>query len=187
MNIFSIAINRILLKVFKKQLQLLNQENKAVLFEQLADAYQNKIYADFRKQYLISNSFRFNGKDILLYGDGSIICGDNSYIGNYSTIQSVENCSVTIGNNCSISHNVRIYTSSNLANQDFNTTSIKEKYSANVTIGNGVWIGANVFINPGITIEDNSVVGANSVVTKNIERNAIYGGVPARLLKYKKD
>ena len=43
--------------------------------------------------------------------------GDNSYIGNLSTVQASKNCKVKIGNNTSISHNVRIYTSSNDANQ----------------------------------------------------------------------
>ena len=54
-----------------------------------------------------------------------------------------------------------------------------------VIIGNGVWIGANVFINPNIIIGDNVIVGANSVVTKNLEPNGIYGGVPAKLIRFK--
>ena len=39
---------------------------------------------------------------------------------------------------------------------------------------------------PGVIIGNNSVVGANSVVTKNIPENAIYGGIPAKLIRYKK-
>ena len=52
-------------------------------------------------------------------------------------------------------------------------------------IGDGVWIGANAFINPGIRIGSNTVIGANSVVTKNLEANSIYGGVPAKLIRQK--
>lgn len=139
----------------------------------------------FRKVYKISDTFRFNGRDILFYGEGEIFCGDNSYIGNLSTVQASKNSFVKIGNNTSISHNVRIYTSSNDANQDMNSSYEKNKVFGNVTIGNGVWIGANVFINPGITIGDNVVVGANAVVTKDLEANGIYGGVPAKLIRYK--
>jgi len=40
---------------------------------------------------------------------------------------------------------------------------------------------------PGVIIGNNSVVGANSVVTKNIPENAIYGGIPAKLIRYKKE
>ena len=47
------------------------------------------------------------------------------------------------------------------------------------------WIGANVFINPGVVIGKNSIVGANSVITKNVPMNAIFGGVPAKLIRMK--
>lgn len=53
------------------------------------------------------------------------------------------------------------------------------------TIGNDVWIGANVYIKDGVNIGDGAIVGANSVVTKDIEPYAIYGGVPAKLIRYR--
>ena len=61
----------------------------------------------------------------------------------------------------------------------------KEKIVGDVIIGNGVWIGANVFINQGVVIGDNVVVGANSVVTKSLKEKGVYGGVPAKLIKFK--
>lgn len=112
------------------------------------DNFQFKIDS-YKKKYQIKNSFRFNGQNILFYGNGNIFCGENSYIGNNSTIQAYDNYMVRIGNNCSISHNVRIYTSSNETNQNMNSTKEKKKKNGDVIIGDGVWIGANVFINPG--------------------------------------
>lgn len=109
--------------------------------------------------------------------------GADSYIGEHSTIQSVDGHQVIAGKKCSISHNVRIYTTSNIANQDFSNE--LKKYSKDVVIEDYVWIGANVFINPGCKIGKNSIVGANSVVTKDIPENSIYGGVPARLIRKK--
>ena len=50
-------------------------------------------------------------------------------------------------------------------------------------IGNDVWIGGNVTILPGVTIGNNVVVAAGAVVTKDLEDNALYGGVPARKIK----
>jgi len=155
------------------------------LYNKMTKLSSDNNFIIYRKVYNLSETFRFNGKDILFYGEGKIFCGDNSYIGNLSTVQASKDCFVKIGTNTSISHNVRIYTSSNFANQDLNTANEKNKIFGNVTIGNGVWIGANVFINPNITIGDNVVVGANSVVTKDLEPNSIYGGVPAKLIRHK--
>jgi maltose O-acetyltransferase len=143
------------------------------------------MYDGYRQSYDIDETFRFNGTNIYFYGKGRIICSKNSYIGNYSTIQSAENCSVYIGSLCSISHNVRIYTRTAITDQDFTRRPLKTK-EGSVSIGDGAWIGANVFINPGISIGRNSVVGANSVVTKDIPENAIYTGAPAKLVRFKK-
>lgn len=146
--------------------------------------YWKCVYNFSRNKYSISKSFRFNGKEIEFYGNGNIIAGDCSYIGSYSTIFAKENYKVEIGKHCMISHNVRIYTSSLLADSDFSIFPHVEK-NGDVIIGNYVWIGANVFINPGIFIGDNAVIGANSVVTKNVNAYEIVGGVPAKLIRRK--
>lgn len=158
---------------------------KAIFFENLNNSYL-KIERDFfRQKYKIDKTFKFNGVQIKFYGDGEIICGSNSYIGNYSTIQSDKGCKVIIGRNCAISHNVRIYSSSYLADQDFSLDKIKATKEGDVFIGDGVWIGANVFINPGVKIGNNTVIGANSVVTKDMPNNVICGGVPCKIIREK--
>jgi acetyltransferase-like isoleucine patch superfamily enzyme len=62
----------------------------------------------------------------------------------------------------------------------------KEK-KFNVIIGNDCWIGEKVFIVGGVTIGDGAVVLAGAVVTKDIPSYAIYGGVPAKFVKYRYD
>lgn len=141
------------------------------------------IYSNYREKYKLDSSFRFNGYHIQLYGNGSINTGQNSYIGELSTLQASEGYEIKIGNHCSISHNVRVYTQTTVADSDFSTS--KESKYGSVFFEDYCWVGANVFINPGITVGKNSVVGANSVVTKNIPPNEIWGGVPARLIRKK--
>ena len=57
------------------------------------------------------------------------------------------------------------------------------EYGAPITIGKDVWLGANVVVCPGVHIGDGSVVGAGSVVTKDIPANVIAAGNPCRVLR----
>jgi putative colanic acid biosynthesis acetyltransferase WcaF len=52
-----------------------------------------------------------------------------------------------------------------------------------IRIGSGVWVAAEAFIGPGVTIGDNSVVGARAVVTKDVPPGVVVGGNPARVIK----
>lgn len=155
------------------------------IFRYMVALEQNDTYNTFRKKYQLDPTFRFNGKDILMYGDGGIYAGADSYVGEYSTWQAAEGYSIRIGKGCMISHNVRCYTQTSIADHDFSISPKPDKFG-NVTIEDFVWIGANVFINPGVTIGQNAVVGANSVVTKNVPANTIVGGVPAKEIRIKK-
>jgi acetyltransferase-like isoleucine patch superfamily enzyme len=58
-----------------------------------------------------------------------------------------------------------------------------QKRRGAVTIGNDVWVGIRVAILRGVTIGDGAVIGANSVVTKDVEPYTIVGGVPAKLIR----
>lgn len=156
-----------------------------ILLRKLAYLLKNSQYSLFRSKYKIHPSFRFNGDYIQFYGDGELEIDEDCYIGSLSTIQLHKDCKVVIGKGCSISHNVRMYTSSKLPDYDFSTKSMVPEKTGNIIIEDYVWIGANVFINPGVKIGKNCVVGANSVITKDLEENGIYGGVPARLIRHK--
>lgn len=54
-----------------------------------------------------------------------------------------------------------------------------------VTIKDDVWIGTRAIILPGITVGKGAIIGAGSVVTKDVPDYAIVGGAPARVLKYR--
>ncbi len=56
-----------------------------------------------------------------------------------------------------------------------------------IKIGNDVWIGANVLILDGVSIGDGSIIAAGAVVNKDVPPYSIYGGIPAKLIRYKFD
>lgn len=155
------------------------------IFDKASNAYWLITYSRYRKVYSIDEKFRFNGKFIQLYGEGNIYAGPESYVGELSTLQAANGYSITIGRACKISHNVRVYTQSAVADFDFSLDDLPQKFGS-VKFGDYCWVGANVFVNPGMTIGENSVVGANSVITKDIPPFEIWGGVPAKFIRKKK-
>jgi acetyltransferase-like isoleucine patch superfamily enzyme len=56
-------------------------------------------------------------------------------------------------------------------------------YKRDVEVGSNVWIGYGACILRGVRVGDNSIVGTNSVVTKDVPANAVVGGIPARVLR----
>ena len=56
-------------------------------------------------------------------------------------------------------------------------------YKRDVEVGNNVWIGYGACILRGVSVGDNSVIGTNSVVTKDVPANAVVGGIPARVIR----
>jgi acetyltransferase-like isoleucine patch superfamily enzyme len=86
---------------------------------------------------------------------------------------------VVIGDDCLIGHNTVLAT----LNHDLDPTRRADMHPAPITIGRNVWIGANVTVLPGVSIGDNAVVAAASVVTKDVPANAIVVGSPARMVR----
>lgn len=87
-----------------------------------------------------------------------------------------------------IGDNVHIVSGCNFVNHDGGVLILRHKHptlelTRPIKIGSNVYIGINCTILPGVTIGDNVIVGAGSVVTKDIPANSVAAGVPARVLK----
>ncbi len=113
----------------------------------------------------------------------TLVIGNNSGIGANSIIGR----GTTIGDNVMMGPECYIYT----RNHAFSRTDIPMREQGMqdfkpVTIGNDVWIGARVTILPGVKIGNGCIIGAGSVVTKDMPDFAIGGGNPACVLKYRK-
>lgn len=88
-----------------------------------------------------------------------------------------------IGDDCLIGHNTVIAT----LNHDLAPSRRGDLHPSAVVIGRNVWIGANVTILPGVTIGDDAVIAAASVVTKDVPERALMVGTPARMLRSVED
>ena len=87
-----------------------------------------------------------------------------------------DRCGITIGDNTFIAPKVNLITINHPADPSKRNCT----YGAPITIGKNVWIGIASTVLPGVTIGDNSIVGANSVVTHDVPPNTIVAGFPAR-------
>lgn len=88
---------------------------------------------------------------------------------------------VKIGNNAQLAPNVSIYTAGHPIHPDSRNSGYE--YGIDITIGDNVWIGGNTCIMPGVKIGKNVVIGAGSVVTKDIPDDVIAFGNPCKVVR----
>lgn len=112
------------------------------------------------------------------YGCNTTV-GDHFYSNFNLTI--VDDVSVTIGNCVMCAPNVTISTTGHPVHPYYRTRGAH--FSLPIVIEDNVWIGANVAIMPGVTIGKNSVIGAGSVVTRDIPENVVAFGTPCRVVR----
>ena len=142
-----------------------------------------------RRNKDLCKMFKFCGTSVRVDNSCHILVPQNMSIGSNTSISSYTTIyatfGVTIGENCLISSNCGISSYNHITNSVNRAEHSGEdfKYSKPVEIGNNVWIGMNVCILPGINVGNNSIIGAGSVVTKDVPPNEIWVGNPAKLVK----
>lgn len=112
---------------------------------------------------------------------GILSIGDSTHIGDNTIIDVADD--VTIGSTVAIGPNCVIYSHDHGYESDATAAWKGPLITRPVVIEDNAWIGSGVTILPGVTIGKRAVVAAGSVVTKDIETNSLYGGVPARKIK----
>ena len=110
-------------------------------------------------------------------------CGKNIKVGKNVFINACckfqDQGGIEIGDGVLIGHNVTLAT----LNHDERPEYRQNIYPKPIKIGNKVWIGSNATILQGITIGNGAIVGANAVVTRDVPKNTIVAGIPAKVIR----
>ncbi len=121
------------------------------------------------------------------YGKHTTI-GKRTFINFNFTVQ--DDALVSIGDDCNFGPNCTIVTPMHPMLPDERKAMLDKDgnvkrfcYAKPVHIGNDCWFGANVTVCPGVTVGNNCVIGAGSVVTKDIPDNCFAAGVPCRVIR----
>ncbi len=136
-------------------------------------AYMKSVFAECGDNNYIELPFRAN------WGGHHTHWGSNVYANSNLTL--VDDGHIFIGDRVMFGPNVTIATANHPIAPELRARGLQ--YNRDVHIGNDVWIGANVVIVPGVSVGKNSVIGAGSVVTKDIPENVVAVGNPCRVLR----
>lgn len=139
-------------------------DNNSAIFGNLVSEYHGKIYI---------------GKYVYMGAGCKILSINNIHIGDYTWV--ADNTTICDNNNHPVNPDFRMYASTTSLNDDSRTW--KHSDNAPIIIGKKCWIGTNVRIQKGVTIGDNSIIAACSVVTKSVPANCIAAGNPAKIVK----
>lgn len=113
---------------------------------------------------------------LLEIGDNTVINRNCNF---YPSLQF--NKMIKIGNNVTIAYGVSLIGGTH----DYSSRKFKD-VGREIVIEDNVWIGANVTILPGVKIERNAVIGANSLVLKDVHHNTVVVGIPAKEINKRK-
>ena len=131
-----------------------------------------KLFNKIGKNYYIEPPFHAN------WGC-NLHVGDNFYANFNLTV--VDDTDIFIGDNVMIAPNVILATGTHPICPELRK--LNYQYNLPIYIGNCVWLGAGVIVLPGVHIGDNSVIGAGSVVTKDIPCGVVAVGNPCRVIR----
>jgi len=153
-----------------------------LLLKELNDSREDE---DERRRKIISELIPHAGKSLWLqppfycdYGT-NIVTGDNVFF-NFNCVV-LDVMQVKIGSRTLFGPNVQVYTATHPMESRERARGLE--FGKPVTIGEDVWIGGSAVICPGVTIGDRSVIGAGSVVTKDIPPDVFAAGNPSRVIR----
>lgn len=175
----------------KEQLNTDSQKNFFDSILQLHETLDNAFIQNFNRSLPLNETLvdRWDRAKKLGFGDktsiydsslviGDISVGSSVWIGPFTIIDG--SGGLTIGNHCTISAGVHIYTHDNV--KQTLTSGESEIERTPVSIGNNVYVGPNCVVTKGVTVGNFCVIGAFSLVNKNVPDHSIVMGQPAKVV-----
>ena len=163
---------------------LMSEQMKAL--ELLYDFNQTRPSEQEKREKILKKMFAEIGDDCYIeppfhanWGGKNVHFGNGVYANFNLTM--VDDCDIFVGNNVMFGPNVTVSAGTHPIHPELRSK--QAQYNIPIHIGNNVWIGANSVILPGVNIGDNSVIGAGSIVTKDIPSNVVAVGNPCRVLR----
>lgn len=177
-----------MLLLFDRLLQkIIRSYRKAVFRKKIKCPHKN--FTLVGKVTLINTNIKLGNNvtiypDVMFFGDGDIVIGDNVDIGKDTIIYSSSGGGIKIEDNTVIAAQCYIIDMDHGIKAD-KLISSQGNSVAEVVIGKDVWLAANVTILKGSRINDGAVIGAKSLVKGEIPQNAVAVGVPAKIIKFR--
>lgn len=160
--------------------------DQVLCLEKLYDYNQTRPLESEKREKMLKNMFAEFGEGSYIepplhanWGGKHVYMGKNVYANFNLTL--VDDANIYIGDYTMIGPNVVLATAGHPINPELRQK--VTQYNADVHIGKNVWLGAGVIVMPGVTIGDNSVIGAGSIVTKDIPANVVAVGNPCRVMR----
>ena len=113
--------------------------------------------------------------------EGEVRIGAKTVMGQECTISAFQH--VSIGRECIVADRVMLIDFDHGMVEVERPIRLQGIYKRDVRVGHNVWIGYGACILRGVAVGDNSVIGTNAVVTREVPENAVVGGVPARTIR----
>ena len=113
------------------------------------------------------------------WGGKNLFFGNNVYANFNLTV--VDDVEIYVGNNVMFAPNVTLTTANHPIEPELRRKG--SQYAKKIFIKDNVWLGANVVVLPGVTIGENSVIGAGAIVSRSIPANVVAMGIPARVVR----
>ena len=157
-----------------RYLDMLKEYNAISHLEQeKRDAMLKRMFAQIGENCYVETPFHAN------WGGHHVHFGKNIYANFNLTL--VDDTHIYVGDYTMFGPNVTIATAGHPIHPDLRRQGLQ--YNMPVHIGRNCWLGAGVIVMPGVTIGDNVVIGAGSIVTKDIPSNVVAVGNPCRVLR----